>query len=73
MKTIGQSSRIFQRMNLVDLQSEMFVSSENDDLDQGHDDQLERRRDAEDGAERNQNGGRGEIGVQQTDASIKSS
>jgi hypothetical protein len=34
---------------------------------------LERRRDAEDGAEGNQNGGRGEIGVQQTDASIKSS
>ena len=66
MKTIGQSSRIFQRMNLVDLQSEMFVSSENDDLDQRHDDQLERRRDAEDGAERNQNGGRSEIGVQQT-------
>ncbi len=44
----------------------MFVASEDDDLDQGHDDKLERRRDSEDGTERNQNGCRREIGVQQT-------
>jgi len=44
----------------------MFVAGENGNLANGHDGQLERRRDADDSAERNQNGGRCEIGVQQT-------
>lgn len=45
----------------------MFVTSENGNLTDGHDGQLEWRRDADDGAERNQNRGRREISVQQTE------
>lgn len=45
----------------------MFVTSENGNLTDGHDGQLEWRSDADDGAERNQNSGRREISVQQTE------
>ena len=44
----------------------MFVASKNDNFHQGHDDQLERCRDSEDGTERDENSGWREIGIQQT-------
>ena len=43
----------------------MLVASENGNFANGHNGQLEWRRDANNGAKRNQNGGRSEIGVQQ--------
>ena len=45
----------------------MLVASENGNFANGHNGQLEWRRDANNGAKRNQNGGRSEIGVQQTE------
>ncbi len=51
---------------MINLETEVLVASKDDNLNQGHDDELEGRRHSEDGAERDEDRGRGEIGVQQT-------
>ena len=50
--------------HLEDLQAEMFVGGKDGDLADGHNDQLQRSGDAQNGAEGDEHAGRGEIRVQ---------